>query len=62
MEPPGKSSGRRMVIWELEVTCSASSAKFKNRIAGMLDVGKDIDSHFNHSDHASRGLDAEALV
>ena len=26
-----------------------SSAKFKNRNAGMLNVGKDIISHFKHS-------------
>ena len=39
-----------------EVTCSASSAKFKNRIAGMLDVGKDIVSHFKHSELSTNAL------
>ena len=39
-----------------EVTCSASSAKFKNRIAGMLDVGKDIVSHFKLSDLSTDAL------
>ena len=39
-----------------EVTCSASSAKFKKRIAGMLDVGKDIVSHFKHSDLSTDAL------
>ena len=39
-----------------EVTCSASSEKFKNRIAGMLDFGKDIVCHLKHSDLSTNAL------
>ena len=45
-EPPGKVLDAECAVGE--VTYSVSSAKFKNRIAGMLEVGKDIASHFKH--------------
>ena len=43
------------MLWERS-PASASSAKSKNRIAGMLDVGKDIVSHFKQSDLSTKAL------